>query len=90
MRPEYLSRWQRRLIIPDSLIGPERPVRRSTMQSTTLPWGKPLQAGHTELTFWDPELMHEWTLQAHERADGQRLQAVNERRTRGVLVRRGR
>jgi hypothetical protein len=57
------------------------------MQSTTLPWGEPGAQKHTELTFWDPELMHSWALEAFDQADGKRVVAVREKRTRGVLVR---
>ena len=78
--------WQRDLIIPDSLIGvPERPVRRSAMQSNSLPWGTPGSAGHTRLIFWDPELMHEWTLQQHS-SPGPGMTALRDGRARGVLV----
>lgn len=87
MTPEFERKWKRNLHIPNALIGtPERAVRRRTMQSNTLPWGKRADAKHTLLSFWDPELMHEWALKMHERADGLTRKSVKEGKARGVLI----
>lgn len=86
LTPEMSLAWQRDLIIPDSLIGlPDRPVKRSVMQKTSLPWGSPGSSAHTRLIFWDPELMHDWALEKHA-SPTQDIVPVTEGRARGVLV----
>lgn len=87
MKAEYQKKWKRNLFIPNVLIGtPERPVRRRTMQSNKLSWGTQEDNNHTLLSFWDPELMHEWALKKFEEASGDKIEKAFEGNARGVII----
>lgn len=89
MKSQYLKLWKRDLFIPNALIGTrERPVRRRTMQSNNLPWGNKVDHNHTLLSFWDPELMHEWTLKMHLQSDGEEQIKVWDGNAKGVLIKK--
>ena len=87
MKPEYQSSWKRNLYIPKALIGTsERPVRRRTMQSNNFHWGEREDSHHTLLSFWDPELMHEWALKMFQSADGIEHIRLTEGKSHGILI----
>lgn len=87
MKAEYQKKWKRNLFIPNQLIGTsERPVRRRTMQSNQLSWGTKEDNKHTLLSFWDPELMHEWALKKFQEANGEKFEQAFEGNARGVIV----
>ncbi len=87
MTSEFVKKWKRNLYIPKALIGTsETPVRRHTMQNNNLEWGKKVDSNHTLLSFWDPELMHEWALKMHEHSDRPLFESIHEGKALGILI----
>ena len=93
MTPDFKKNWSGTVKVPDQFIG-DLNQKKVPIWKLIFPhvsnqrWAEPHEPGR-EIFFWDPDMMHAWTLKTWSDLQikpSENFKAVRERNTKGVLV----